>query len=64
MLTPFVDARLDGMSREHLIEFDRLLQCDDWFLMQMIAKTRQAPPELQCAVLNQLQGMHQPEVVT
>ena len=44
------------MPREQLLELDRLLQCDDWFLMQIIAGTRETPPELQCSVLTKLQG--------
>lgn len=56
MLVPFVEAELEDMPREQLLELDRLLQCDDWFLMQIIAGTRETPPELQCSVLTKLQG--------
>lgn len=61
MLVPFVEAHLSDMSREDLLDFDRLLQCDDWFLMQIIAKTRDTPPELQCRVLEELQEVQQVE---
>ncbi len=55
MLLPYVHARLADMNRDELLEFDRLLQCDDWFLMNIIAGTREPPPELQCGVLADMQ---------
>ena len=50
------------MSREELLDFDRLLQCDDWFLMNIIGQTRMAPEELRCGVLLEMQEMLAPNL--
>ena len=56
LLNAFIDSGgIDMIDDADLENFHRLLVCDDMFLMCLIAKTKECPPELEGKPLKQLQ---------
>ena len=56
LLNAFIDSGgMELIEDDDLINFHRLLICDDMFLMCLIAETKECPPELQGNPLKELQ---------
>eukprot|EP00931_Biecheleriopsis_adriatica_P105731 TRINITY_DN80267_c0_g1_i1.p1 TRINITY_DN80267_c0_g1~~TRINITY_DN80267_c0_g1_i1.p1 ORF type:complete len:195 (+),score=32.03 TRINITY_DN80267_c0_g1_i1:37-585(+) len=54
-LVGFVEGHADGLSADELRDWERLMACDDMFLMRLVARSTNIPPELDTSVLRKLQ---------
>mmetsp|Transcript_14338 Transcript_14338/g.50307 ORF Transcript_14338/g.50307 Transcript_14338/m.50307 type:complete len:111 (-) Transcript_14338:790-1122(-) len=55
-LVGFVDACGESLDAQELRDWERLMACDDMFLMRLVAERTAAPPELDTPLLQKLRG--------
>merc|ERR1712187_45826 len=55
-LVAFVDACGDDLAIDELRDWERLMACDDMFLMRLVGKLTPTPDELDTSVLQKLQS--------